>query len=275
MADRSVLVTGCSSGFGLGLAVAFRDRGWRVIAGVRDPSRAPQALSGVEVVTLDLASIDDIRSVARRIERLDCLVNNAGYALTGPFASYTAEQMRRSLEVNVIGPAQLVQALLPALARAQGRIINVSSIAGEIGIPMISMYCAAKHAIEGWSESLRHELVPHGVQVALVEPGGFRTRFADNMEWGGGEIAPGSIDDAQLGRYRAMQARRLARPGRDPAAVVDAIVGLAHMKTMPMRTRVGSDATLLRRLMRWLPERAALSVLGGLLRRRMTGKESA
>lgn len=268
-------MTGCSSGIGLGVAQRLRGLGWQVIAGVRDAARAPAGLEGVRCVRLDLAEPAHIAAVAGGIERLDCLVNNAGYALTGPFASYTPAQMERQLRVNVLGPALLTQQLLPALQRARGRIINVSSLAGEAGMPMMSLYCAAKHALEGWSESLRHELAGQGVQVALVEPGGFRTRFAENMEWGARPVAPRSAEALQLERYRAMRARLLARAGRNPAPVVAAIVRLAQAETVPMRTRVGADALLLRALKRWLPERMAIGVISAAFRRRLAARDAS
>jgi NAD(P)-dependent dehydrogenase (short-subunit alcohol dehydrogenase family) len=269
-ATPRVLVTGCSSGFGLGLARAFREQRWEVIAGLRDPARAPWELDGVRIVALDLADEAQVLATAGGIDRLDCLVNNAGYALTGPFASYSLEDMRRQMAVNLIGPALLTQRLLPALRAARGRVINVSSVAGEAGMPMNALYCAAKHAVEGLSEALRHELAPHGVQVALVEPGGFRTSFGRNMQWGSQPVPAGGIEAGQLAGYRAMRERLLARPGRDPAAVVDAIVALARAPVMPFRTRVGADARLLHRVKRWLPERLALALIGSLFRRRMT-----
>jgi NAD(P)-dependent dehydrogenase (short-subunit alcohol dehydrogenase family) len=269
-----VLVTGCSSGFGLGLAKAFREEGWEVIAGLRDPAHAPQGLDGARIVALDLADEAQVAAAADGIERLECLVNNAGYALTGPFASYSTEEMRRQMAVNVLGPALLTQRLLPALRAARGRVINVSSLAGEAGMPMNALYCAAKHAVEGLSEALRHELAPHGVQVALVEPGGFRTSFGRNMQWGSRPIAPGGIEARQLAAYRAMRERLLAAAGRDPAPVVEAIVALARAPVMPLRTRVGADARLLHRLKRWLPERLAVSLIGAAFRRRMNVEKS-
>lgn len=269
MAERTALVTGCSSGIGLGVAQRLLALGWRVLAGVRDPARAPAALEGARCLPLDLAQPEQIAAAAAGIGRLDCLVNNAGYALTGPFSSYAPEQMQRQLQVNVLGPILLTQALLPALRAAQGRVINVSSLAGEAGMPMMSLYCAAKHALEGWSESLRHELAPLGVQVALVEPGGYRTRFAENMVWGARPIEPSGAEAKALARYRAMRERLLAGAGRSPAPVVEAIVRLAQAPAMPMRTRVGADAHLLRALKRWLPERMAIGVISSAFRRRL------
>jgi NAD(P)-dependent dehydrogenase (short-subunit alcohol dehydrogenase family) len=269
LAERSVLVTGCSSGIGLGLARSFRERGWHVLAALRDPAQAPRELEGTQLVALDLAQPSEVLQAAAGIDQLDCLINNAGYALTGPFASYAPDQMERQLRVNLLGPALLTQRLIPALKRVGGRIINVSSLAGETGMPMNAMYCAAKHALEGWSEALHHELKSQAIQVALVEPGGFRTRFAKNMEWGTRPIAPQSAEAMQLDRYRAMQATLLAQPGRSPVPVIEAIVRLAEMKTMPLRTRVGLDAHLLRAVQRWLPEALAVRLIGSAFRRRL------
>lgn len=267
--ERSVLITGCSSGIGLGLANAFHARGWCVSAALRRPESFPLDLVGLRTFALDLDNEAQILNVAARFDRLDCLVNNAGYALTGPFVGYVPAQMRRQIQTNLIGPALLTQALLPALIRAQGRIINLSSIAGEAGMPMNSLYCASKFGIEGLTESLRHELADVNVQVALVAPGGFRTRFAANMEWGARAAEPGSIEAEQLVAYRAMQAHMLESEGRDPAQVVDVIIRLAEMTRMPLRTRVGGDARALRFLQRCLPESLFLKIIGAIFRRKM------
>ena len=271
-AKRSVLITGCSSGIGLGLAQAFHARGWRVTAALRNTADLPPGIAGLRTIALDLADQEQIRKVSAQFERLDCLINNAGYGLAGVFTSYTPEQMRRQLQVNVIGPALLTQALLPALKRAAGRIINVSSMAGEAGVPMNSLYCASKFAIEGLTESLRHELADTGVQVALVAPGGFRTRFAANMKWGEHAPEPGSFEAGQLAAYRAMQARMLESEGRNPAPVIDAIGRLAEMTLMPLRTRVGGDARAVALMKRCLPERLFLRIIGAVFRSRMAIK---
>jgi len=238
------------------------------------PCPRPATLAGAHVVRLDLSNDAQIAAAASAVHRLDCLVNNAGFALNGPFATYSAEQMRHQMQVNVLGPAFLTQQVLPALAAARGRVINVSSVAGEIGMPMNSLYCATKFALEGLSESLRHELAAHGVQVALVEPGGFRTAFACNMVWGEVPLPAAGHDARQLAAYRKMQEKLLARPGKDPAAVVRAVLRLVDMEVMPMRTRVGADARSASLLMRWLPERLALDLVGALFRRKLAAEKS-
>jgi NAD(P)-dependent dehydrogenase (short-subunit alcohol dehydrogenase family) len=274
MPERTVLVTGCSSGFGLGIANRFAARGWHVVAGLRDARLRPAGLDAHELVQLDLSKDEDIGAVASRISRLDCLVNNAGYGLTGPFATFSLAQMQQQMQVNFLGPVHLTQALLPALARARGRIINVSSLAGTMGLPMNSLYCASKYALEGWSEAMHHELSAHGVQIALVEPGGFRTQFAHKMLWGEAAAGEASIEAHQLAAYRAMQQRMLSQPGNDPRAVVDAVLRLAQARHMKLRTRVGANAKVAYAVRRLMPEGWSLALISRVFRQRLAKEKS-
>ena len=198
------------------------------------------------------------------------MVNNAGYGLAGPLAGYSAEQMRRQLEINLIVPALLTQALLPALERAQGMIINVSSVLGEVGAPMNSLYCASKFALEGFSEALFHELKPRGIRVALVKPGGYRTKFGLNVVTGENALREGSADARQFAAFRAMRERMLDGEGRDPAPVVAAILHLAHMRNPPLHNRVGAEVRAMSVLRRLLPQRLMLALVGKASRRRMS-----
>lgn len=273
MTPRTALVTGCSSGFGLGIALALRDRGWRVMAGVRNLQRASAALVGCEMVPLDVTEEGQIASLAARIVHLDCLVNNAGYALTGPLSTYDAKQMRAQLEVNVLAPALLTQALLPALARARGRVINIGSIAGEIGLPLNALYCASKAALHSLTDALRRELSDHGIQVAMVVPGGHRTRFMPNMVWGTGVPDADSVETRQLGAYRAWQQRLAGQPGRSPDPVVQAVARLAESPRMPWRVYVGRDARLARGLMQVLPRSWAETLFSAALCKQLRAGE--
>lgn len=274
MAERCVLITGCSSGFGRAMVPAFLDRGWSVIATLRDaPTRAavldeerathPSALT---VLSLDVTSAAERAAVAavvaRRPAGLDCLVNNAGAAAFGALEDLSAEQLRAQMEVNFFGPALLIRELLPALRRARGRVVNVSSLFGETGFPLTSAYCASKFALEGLSESLRQELAPHSVQVALVEPGRYRTRFGENAVWGERSFRPGSAYTAQTAAYARLKQGFASRPAGGPEAVARTVVALADSRSLPLRSRVGGDARLLHLLRRLLPERAASCLLG-------------
>lgn len=269
MTQRTALVTGCSSGFGLGIACALRNRGWQVLAGVRDPLHAPPALAGCRVIQLDVADANQIAALAAAIERLDCLVNNAGYALTGPFTTQDIQQMRAQLNVNLLGPALLIQTLLPALVEAHGRVVNIGSIAGDIGLPLNALYSASKAALHTLGDSLRRELGDHGVQLVTIVPGGFRTRFMDNMVWGARSTEPGTIEARQIEGYRAFQRRLAARPGRTPDALVESVVRLAECARVPPRVYVGSEARMTRLLLRALPTRWLDALLTRLFRRQM------
>lgn len=271
---RRVLITGCSSGIGLALARRLAVEGWQVLATLRDLSQLPSVPKGVEFLPLDLADSNAISTLAARIDSLDALIDNAGYGLVGPFSSYSLAQMQEQLQVNFLGPAQLTQALLPALRSRGGRIVVMSSMAGETGLPFNSFYCASKFALEGWAESLAHELPAQGVQIALVEPGGHRTRFGTNLRWGAGLDSLHAAEEQQLRGYRAMLARRLAQPGKSEAAVVDAVVRLLNAARMPLRTRVGSDATALRWLKALLPESWAQRLLQSQTRRMLQAPAS-
>jgi NAD(P)-dependent dehydrogenase (short-subunit alcohol dehydrogenase family) len=248
--SRVVLITGCSSGFGQAMVPAFAKRGWRVVAGVRGGGQ----LADAEVIDLDVTNGEDRRRAAAALDRVDCLVNNAGWALFGAFEESSEEEIRAQLETNLVAAMLLTKALLPQLRASRGRIVNVSSVMGYFGFPMMSVYAASKFALEGWSESLRHELRPHGVEVALVEPGGHRTRFAENARW---PAAPMDVYARQRERFRALRQSLLSRPALPPEAVAERIAEMASSpKPMPLRLRVGRDA-LAAWLLRKLPSRLA------------------
>lgn len=184
---KTVLITGCSSGFGKATAEVFAARGWNVVATMRKPSdgQALAALPGVLVTRLDVqdrASIDAaIQQGIDRFGGIDALVNNAGYGLFGIFEEIAPEKLREQFDVNVFGVMDVTRAVLPHMrARKQGVIVNVSSGAGVFTLPMISGYAASKFALEGFSESLSYELASQGIVVKIVEPGGvISTNFAN------------------------------------------------------------------------------------------------
>jgi len=266
---RTALITGCSSGFGLRIACALRDRDWQILAGVRDSQHAPAALAGCRVIQLDVSDAAQIAEMGATVERLDCLVNNAGYALTGPLKTQVIEQMRTQIEVNLLGPALLIQALLPALAQARGRVINLGSLAGDIGLPLNALYSASKAGLHALGDALRRELADHGVQLVSVVPGGYRTRFMNNMVWGARSVEPGTVEAAQLDGYRAFQQRLAARPGRAPDALVQSVVRLAECARVPQRMYVGADARMTHLLLRALPARWADALLTRLFHRQL------
>jgi NAD(P)-dependent dehydrogenase (short-subunit alcohol dehydrogenase family) len=165
---RTALVTGASSGIGRACAVRLSRNGWRVLAGVRREGDAP---AGTEELLLDVT--DPPASLA--VDRLDGLVNNAGIAVAGPLEFLDADELRRQLEVNVVGQLRMTQLALPGLREAGGRIVNVGSISGRSALPFLGAYAMSKFALEAMTDSLRIELRPWGIHVAIVEPGTIKT----------------------------------------------------------------------------------------------------
>ena len=176
---QTVLITGCSTGFGEATARLFAARGWNVVATMRRPAMgtALAALDNVLVARLDVqdsASIDvAIADGINRFGRIDMLINNAGFGLFGIFEATAQERVREQFDVNVFGLMDVTRSILPHFrVNRAGVIVNISSGAGVFTLPMISLYCASKFALEGFSEALSYELASLGITVKIVEPGG-------------------------------------------------------------------------------------------------------
>src|SRR5690606_18247926 len=186
---RSVLVTGASTGIGEACVERLVAAGWRVFASVRkatDAERLADTHGGrVSVVRFDVTDEAAVRTECARVvescgeQGLDGVVNNAGMAVAGPLEFLPLSELRRQLEVNVIGQVGVVQALLPALRRARGRIVLIGSISGRAGMPFTGAYGASKHALEAIADAWRVELAPWGVRVLIIEPGVITTPIWD------------------------------------------------------------------------------------------------
>ena len=188
MSQRSVLITGCSSGIGLAAAETMRDRGWRVFA----TARAPQDLAhlkdrvGVESVYLDYAESGSIAAAVDHVlkatdGKLNALFNNGAYGQPGAIEDLPTDALRAQFEANVFGWHDLTRRIIaPMRARNEGRIVQCSSVLGLLAAPYRGAYCASKFAIEALTDTLRMELKGTGIHVALIEPGPIRTRFIEN-----------------------------------------------------------------------------------------------
>ncbi|TGB05147.1 SDR family oxidoreductase [Halobacillus salinus] len=187
---QTVLITGASSGFGYYTALNCAKRGFHVIATMRNMDKAKlfeeseaaeEIKNNIEVWQLDVTdalSLAHFKERVRNLTRLDVLVNNAGFAIGGFVEQVPLEAYRRQFETNLFGVIQVTQAVLPLMRKqGSGKVMNVSSISGLIGFPGLSAYVSSKHALEGWSESLRFEVKPFGIDVALIEPGSYQTNI--------------------------------------------------------------------------------------------------
>jgi NAD(P)-dependent dehydrogenase (short-subunit alcohol dehydrogenase family) len=182
--SRTILITGASSGIGKASATLFADRGWNVVATMRNTDDGVELASrdNVLVTTLDLLDSESITTaVERGIERfgaIDVLLNNAGYGAYGPLEATPMSVLRRQFDVNVFGLVETIKAVLPSMrSQRSGIIINISSVGGRMTFPLGSLYHGSKWAVEGLSEALHFELAMLGIQVKLIEPGGVNTDF--------------------------------------------------------------------------------------------------
>lgn len=267
---RLALVTGASTGIGRACALHLAGRGFDVLAGVRNPADAPE---GLEPLRLDITSEADVAAAAERVgDELHALVNNAGIAISGPVEVVPMDEWRRQLEVNLLGQIAVTRALLPAIVRARGRIVNMSSISGRVANPLFGPYAASKFGLEAVTDALRREVAMHGVRVVGVEPGGIATPIWAKGTADGRRVTSGMTED-QAGRYGALiaavgkRAEQMGREGLPPEEVAK-VVGEAVTAERPRaRYVVGRQAKVQAVAARLLPDRAFDALISAYLRR--------
>jgi NAD(P)-dependent dehydrogenase (short-subunit alcohol dehydrogenase family) len=265
MPEKIALVTGASSGFGLLTSIALAKAGFRVVATMRDLGRrerldqavtAGEAAAKVDVRQLDVTKFDTIPGfvdgVVHDYGRLDVLVNNAGFAVAGFAEDIKLDELRLQFETNFFGAVAMTKAALPTMRRQHsGHIIQVSSIAGLHGSVTVSSYSASKHALEGWSESLRMEVNSLGIKVVLVEPGAFQTDIWTRGAVMGEQTTKQTSPNIQ--RSLRMRSRVEKLPKADPIVVAQIIVEIAQDPNPKLRYLVGRDAKIQLALKRILP----------------------
>ncbi|WP_281194082.1 SDR family oxidoreductase [Halorubrum sp. F4] len=263
--QKTVLITGCSSGIGRATAHAFNDEGWTVYATARNPADVETlGEAGCELATLDVTDEDDVDRVVDRIldeeGAIDALINNAGYGQFGPIEDVTTDTVHEQFDVNVYGPHRLVRAVLPAMRRERdGTIVNVSSVAGRVSFPGGGVYAGSKFALEAMSDALRNEVREFGVDVVVIEPGPVRTGFSDRVAResdpaeNGGIERSGAYDDF----YALFEDTKLIGgdgPGAvEPELVAAEIFDAASATRPPARVQPGTPARV-GVLARFLPD---------------------
>jgi NAD(P)-dependent dehydrogenase (short-subunit alcohol dehydrogenase family) len=272
------IVTGASTGIGAATARELARRGFHVLAGVRrdrdaDAIRGP----GIEPLIIDITNPDHIRALATRVHgdpqgrAVRALVNNAAIALNAPVEAFAIDEWRRLFEVNLFGHIAVTQALLPALIRSKGRVVNISSVGGKIAMATYGPYAGTKFALEAVSDSLRREIAPFGVQVVVVEPGAVRTEMAGRAIATAHELAS-TMTPEQSQRYGGLvqaitaQTASFTKSGLPADAAAKVIAKAVTARKPRTRYTVGRDAALITRLVRFLPDRTLDRVLVAVLR---------
>ena len=244
---KTVLITGASTGIGKATAAYFQQKGWNVIATMRDPGQGKdlEALGRVLVTRLDVTDSKSIQVAVNagmdRFGSIDVLVNNAGFGAYGPLEATSMETIRRQFDTNVIGLLETTKAVLPLFRRQHsGVIINISSIGGKVTFPLGTLYHGTKFAVEGMSESLAYEMKAIGVTVKIVEPGAIKTDFATRSF--------AFSNDESLTEYQSIVSGLMAAVepmmanGADPVVVAEVIYQAATDGSDHLRYPAGADA---------------------------------
>jgi NAD(P)-dependent dehydrogenase (short-subunit alcohol dehydrogenase family) len=266
--EQTALITGSSSGFGLLTSVTLAKRGWRVLATMRDLNRRDKledaardagVLERIEFHALDITNPVQIAKIAtllaERGEPLHALVNNAGFAVPGFAEDVTDAELREQFDTNFFGTVAVTRALLPQMRRQGfGHVVVVTSISGRMGYPGVSSYAASKFALEGWTETLRYELLARGIQVVLVEPGSYETDiWTRNAKQTAGLQDPASANADRVAQWRSRLAQG-AKNRANPQVVADAIAGILENPKPKLRYIVGKDARITLLMRRLLPQ---------------------
>ena len=250
--EKVALVTGSSSGIGLETALALARDGYKTFASMRDTKKAARlqdaAKDGlpINIIRMDVTDEESVVSAVRAItddcQRIDVLVNSAGYAQFGCTEEISTDDFRRQFETNFFGIVRIIQEVAPIMRKqGSGDIVNISSVGGRMGLPGFPAYISSKFALEGLGECLRYELGQFGIRTTLIEPGVVKTNFLGAMK------IPNSSHDPQykkLTDHILAGLRMMIEMGTPPAQVADTVMKAIHDQKMQPRYLTGADAAM-------------------------------
>lgn len=276
--SQTILITGCSSGFGLLIAARLASRGHKVIATMRDLNKSGALRDEVKRRggELDLFPLDatkklsvntTVQEIAAKYGYIDVLINNAGYGVGGFFEDLADEEIREQFETNFFGVQNVCRAVIPLMrARRSGKIINISSVAGFSTSPGLGAYNASKWALEAFSESLRYELALWGIQVLLVQPGTYQTKmFGENARYAVHFDNPQSPYHPMSQHLKRKVMSYVDRCRKSPETVAILIEKLIYAKNSPFRSHPDIEARLLFLLRKFLPFRVYSGIIRAVL----------
>lgn len=265
--NKTILITGASSGIGKATVIYFQQQGWNVAATMRTPEKETELnkLPQVKLFRLDVMDENSIREAIdgtiAAFGGIDVVVNNAGYGAVGIFEAATPEQIRRQFETNVFGVMNVTRAILPHFrAKKDGTIINITSMGGRITFPIYSVYHGTKWAVEGFAEALQYELRPFNIRVKNVEPGAIKTDFYERSMDLFKKEGLTAYDKYQQVVYANTQKAGENAPG--PEVIAKTVFKAANDRSFRLRYTGGIQSAILLMMRRWLP----LSWFNGLVR---------
>ncbi|PRT04815.1 short-chain dehydrogenase [Bacillus wiedmannii] len=267
MDKKIAVITGASSGFGLLTTLELAKKDYLVIATMRNLNKQEDLISqatklnlqqNIKIQPLDVTdqnSIHNFQLFLKEINRVDLLINNAGYANGGFVEEIPVEEYRKQFETNLFGAISITQLVLPYMREQKsGKIINISSISGQVGFPGLSPYVSSKYALEGWSESLRLEVKPFGIDVALIEPGSYNT----NIWEVGKQLATNQSDTSSPYKEYMGKIQKHINSGSDtfgnPIEVANKIIEIAESKRTNLRYPIGKGVKFMifaKRILPW------------------------
>lgn len=266
MGIKTVLITGSSTGIGKATALYFLEKGWNVAATMRSPEKSDLGFNNrLLAVALDVTKDESIRSAweesTRKFGKIDVVVNNAGYGLTGPFEGASQEQIKRQFDTNVFGLMSLCKQAISVWRnkKEKGTLVNITSVGGRVTFPYYSLYHSTKWAVEGFSESLSYEMASLGIKVKLVEPGAIRTDFGGRSADHTDENSP--IEYQSILKIARDNIKKAVERSSEPIEVAKVIFEAATSESSQLRYKAGSDAKLLLTLRKLIPENAFFSIV--------------
>lgn len=254
--NKIAVVTGSSSGIGFETSLLLARNGFSTYATMRNLDKSQAIIDlkekeklPLEVLQLDITDELSVKEAIHKIindqEKIDVLVNNAGYALVGPFEELSIEEFKEQFETNVFGAIRLIQGVLPIMRRQRdGTIVNVSSVAGRVGFPLTSAYVSSKFALEGLSESMAYEIEQFGIKVILIEPGVVRTNFNNNLKIGKMVAIDPKSPYIEITQQRISAFKPRFERGCPPVEVAKVILEAIRLEkpAQELRYIVGNDA---------------------------------
>jgi NAD(P)-dependent dehydrogenase (short-subunit alcohol dehydrogenase family) len=263
--EKSVLITGASTGIGKACALYLTRKGFSVFAGVRRPADGVALQQEEPAITPVIVDVTDANSIQQATKvfgdaPLHGLVNNAGISIAGPLEFLPIEEFRRQLEVNVVGQLAVTQAFMPNIRNARGRIVFVGSVSGLVAAPILGPYAASKHAVEALADSMRVELAPSGIHVSLLEPGDIKTPIWDKGIEANKRLFDNLPDQARR-LYGAMVetvnkiAVKLGQQGHPPVKVAEAVHHALTARHPKTRYRMGKHALSTKLISQFMPDK--------------------